>query len=46
MTTNHWGIPGSPIEIYQNSFIPDMIGEWVPRVLALGNLNLAKKRWM
>ena len=35
MTINDWNIPGSWVEIYHNIFITAMIGEWVPRVLAL-----------
>jgi ubiquinone/menaquinone biosynthesis C-methylase UbiE len=35
MTENNWGIPGNGVEIYHEIYIPAMIGEWVPRVLAL-----------
>jgi ubiquinone/menaquinone biosynthesis C-methylase UbiE len=35
MPANDWNIPGSTVEIYQNIFIPAMIGEWVPRLLSL-----------
>lgn len=39
METSNWGVPGSTVEIYQRVFIPAMIGEWVPRVLAMANLR-------
>jgi len=37
MPANDWNIPGNWVEIYHNIFIPAMIGEWVPRVLALAD---------
>lgn len=38
MTTN-WGIPCSPVKIYQDIFIPAIIRKWVPRMLSLGNVQ-------
>jgi len=32
---DNWGIPGSPVGIYHNLYIPAMIGAWAPHVLAL-----------
>lgn len=32
-----WGVTGSTAEIYQSVFVPAMIAEWVPRVMALTN---------
>lgn len=43
MQTDNWNIPGSTVEIYQNIFIPAMIAEWVPRVLALVALQPGEK---
>lgn len=34
MTTSDWNVPGGWVEIYHNIFIPAMIGEWAPRMLA------------
>lgn len=34
-TADDWQIPGSWVEIYETIFIPAMVGEWVPRVMAL-----------
>lgn len=41
--TDYWNIPGSPVEIYQDIFIPAMIGEWVPHMLALVDLRSGEK---
>jgi SAM-dependent methyltransferase len=38
-TSNEWQVPGSWVEIYENIFGPAMMGEWVPRVVALTNLR-------
>jgi ubiquinone/menaquinone biosynthesis C-methylase UbiE len=35
--TDDWNVPGSPEEIYQEIFVPAIIDEWIPRVLALAN---------
>ncbi|MBI4928573.1 MAG: methyltransferase domain-containing protein [Anaerolineae bacterium] len=43
MTLDNWNIPGSTVEIYQDIFIPAMIGEWVPRMLALVDLQPGEK---
>lgn len=43
MTENNWGIPGNWVEIYQEIFIPAMIGEWAPRVLALVDPQTGEK---
>lgn len=43
MISNNWDIPVSTVEIYQNIFIPAMIGEWIPRVLALVDLQPGDK---
>lgn len=43
METSSWGVPGNTIEIYHRIFIPAMIGEWVPRVLAMANLKLGDR---
>jgi len=32
---DNWHIPGTTVEIYQDIFVPGMIIEWVPSVLAL-----------
>lgn len=37
MITDHWNIPGSWVEIYHDIFVPGMIGDWAPRVLALAD---------
>jgi SAM-dependent methyltransferase len=37
--SNDWQIPGSSAEIYETVFVPAMMGEWVPRVMALSNLQ-------
>lgn len=33
--TNDWQVPGSGAEIYETVFLPAMMGEWAPRVIAL-----------
>jgi ubiquinone/menaquinone biosynthesis C-methylase UbiE len=33
--TNDWQVPGSGPEIYETVFVPAMMGEWAPRVMAL-----------
>lgn len=30
-----WNVPGSWVEIYETIFVPAMMGEWAPRVIAL-----------
>jgi len=35
--TNDWQVPGSGAEIYETVFVPAMMGEWAPRVIALAN---------
>src|SRR5689334_13881654 len=35
--TNNWQVPGSGPEIYETVFVPAMMGEWAPRVMALTN---------
>ena len=35
--TNDWQVPGSGPEIYETVFVPSMMGEWAPRVMALAN---------
>lgn len=35
--TNDWHVPGSGAEIYENVFVPAMMGEWALRVIALAN---------
>lgn len=35
--SNDWNIPGSWVEIYETIFVPAMMGEWAPRVIALIN---------
>ncbi len=32
--TNDWQVPGSGAEIYETIFVPAMMGEWAPRVMA------------
>ena len=36
-TSDGWNIPGSWVEIYETIFVPAMMGEWAPRVIALIN---------
>ena len=36
-TSNDWQVPGSGPEIYETVFVPAMMGEWAPRVIALAN---------
>jgi ubiquinone/menaquinone biosynthesis C-methylase UbiE len=36
-TSNDWKVPGSGPEIYETVFVPAMMGEWAPRVIALAN---------
>ncbi len=36
-TSDDWNIPGSWVEIYETIFVPAMMGEWAPRVIALIN---------
>ena len=36
-TSNDWQVPGSGPEIYEMVFVPAMMGEWAPRVMALAN---------
>ena len=33
--TNDWQVPGSGAEIYETVFVPAMMGEWAPRIMAL-----------
>jgi ubiquinone/menaquinone biosynthesis C-methylase UbiE len=35
--SNVWQVPGSGSEIYENVFVPAMMGEWAPRAIALVN---------
>lgn len=37
--SNNWQVPGNWVEIYENIFVPAMMGEWVQRVIALTNLR-------
>jgi SAM-dependent methyltransferase len=32
-----WNVPGSWVEIYETIFVPGMMGEWAPRVMALAH---------
>jgi len=32
-----WGVTGSTPEIYESVFVPAMVAEWIPRVIALAN---------
>ena len=36
-TSNDWQVPGSGAEIYETVFVPAMMGQWAPRVIALAN---------
>jgi ubiquinone/menaquinone biosynthesis C-methylase UbiE len=36
-TSNDWQVPGSGAEIYETVFVPAMMREWAPRVIALAN---------
>lgn len=38
-TLNEWQIPGSWVEIYEHIFVPAMVEEWPPQVVALTNLQ-------
>lgn len=33
--SNNWQVPGNWVEIYENIFVPAMMGQWAPRVIAL-----------
>jgi SAM-dependent methyltransferase len=35
--SNDWQVPGSGPEIYETVFVPAMMGEWAPRVMAFTN---------
>ena len=35
--SNDWQVPGSGAEIYETVFVPAMMGEWAPKVMALAN---------
>ncbi|HEU0297701.1 MAG TPA: class I SAM-dependent methyltransferase [Anaerolineales bacterium] len=35
--SNDWKVPGTGAEIYETVFVPAMMGEWAPRVIALAN---------
>lgn len=35
--SSDWQVPGTWVEIYENIFVPAMMGEWSPRVVALTN---------
>jgi len=35
--TNGWGVTGSTAEIYEAVFVPSVMAQWVPRMIALGN---------
>jgi SAM-dependent methyltransferase len=37
--SNDWQVPGGGAEIYETVFVPAMMGEWAPKVMALANLE-------
>lgn len=41
--SNDWQVPGSGPEIYETVFIPAMMGEWAPRVIALASPQLGER---